>query len=341
MYCLRHLAYENSRAQLRRALDDHRPGHMVFLIGPSGAGKTTMRTSVMQEMFGDPAYWGRGKIPAIEQFALLVNQSYFSSKDFVRELLSELHDPSLEWLLRDSSISAAKLSQIQSQLKITHELWDNLRPLKGTEGEMWSALRRGLIARGCKYVSIDQVTALLKNHRDTSPADHTLHLMALAESCGIMFIMTGVHDAARLWNVHSELRRRVVVVWAPPYSDRRPADKVPFLRVLRSLESKFRFSQRDMLLRMSSDLLAATGGIFGQLFELLIRAERRAQDEGSSRILKRHVEAAYMSDKDLAAMWRDIEAFEEAMCAGDVSQRSSLVRSRWSLPSSDKPDRSS
>ena len=121
MYCLRHLAYENSRAQLRRALDDHRPGHMVFLIGPSGAGKTTMRTSVMQEMFGDPAHWGRGKIPAIEQFAFLVNQSYFSSKDFVRELLSELHDPSLEWLLRDSSIPAAKLSQIQSQLKITHE----------------------------------------------------------------------------------------------------------------------------------------------------------------------------------------------------------------------------
>jgi ABC-type cobalamin/Fe3+-siderophores transport system ATPase subunit len=336
MYCLRHLAYENSRAQLRRALDDHRPGHMVFLIGPSGAGKTTMRTSVMQEMFGDPAHWGRGKIPAIEQFAFLVNQSYFSSKDFVRELLSELHDPSLEWLLRDSSIPAAKLSQIQSQLKITHDFWDDLRPLKGTEGEMWGAFRRSLVARGCKYVSIDQVTALLKNHRDTSPADHTLHLMALAESSGIMFIMTGIHEAARLWNVHSELRRRVIVVWAPPYSDRRPADKVPFLRVLRSLESKFRFSQRDMLLRMSSDLLAATGGIFGQLFELLLRADRCSQNEGSSRILKRHVEAAYLSDKDLAAMWRDVEAFEDVMCAGDVSQRASLVRSRWSLPSSDR-----
>jgi len=339
MYCLQHLAYENSCGKLRRALDEHRPGHMVFLIGPSGAGKTTMRRSVMQEMFGDPAHWGRGKIPAIEQFALLANQSYFSSKDFVRELLSELHDPSLQWLLRDSSIPAAKLSQIRSQLKITHDLWNNLRPIKGTEGELWAAFRRGLVARGCKYVSIDQVTALLKNHRDTSPADHTLHLMALAESCEIMFIMTGVHEAARLWNVHSELRRRVIVVWAPPYSDRRPADKVPFLRVLRSLESKFRFSQRDMLLRMSGDVLAATGGIFGQIFELLIRADHLAQDEGSNRILKRHVEGAYMSDADMTAMWRDVEAFEDTMAAGDVSQRSSLVRARWKLPSISTTDR--
>jgi len=333
MYCLQHLAYENSCNQLRRALDDHRPGHMVFLIGPTGVGKTTMRTSVMQEIFGDPTLWGRGRIPAIEQFALLANQSYFSSKDFVRGLLSELHEPSLEWLFRDSSLPASKLSQIQSQLKTARDQWDTLRPLRGTEGEMWAAFRRGLVARGCKYVSVDQVTALLKNHRDTSPADHTLHLMALAESCGIMFIMTGIHEAARLWNVHSELRRRVVVVWAPPYSDRRAEDRDSFLRVLRSLEAKFQFAQRDMLLRMSGDLLAASGGIFGQLFELLIRSRNRAEDEGSGRILKRHIEGAYMSDADLAAMWRDVEAFEDTMAAGDVSQRSSLVRSRWKLPS--------
>lgn len=49
-----HSSYNEARGRLRAALDEHRPGHMVFLIGPSGVGKTTLRHSVMQEMFGDP-----------------------------------------------------------------------------------------------------------------------------------------------------------------------------------------------------------------------------------------------------------------------------------------------
>ena len=58
MRVIQHPAYEAPRRRLRRALDEQRPGHMVFVIGPSGVGKTTMRRSVMQEMFGNPACWG-------------------------------------------------------------------------------------------------------------------------------------------------------------------------------------------------------------------------------------------------------------------------------------------
>lgn len=333
MRLVQHPGYELPRQRLRRALDEHRPGHMVFIIGPSGVGKTTLRRSVMQEMFGNPAYWGRGRTPVVETFAMLPHGAYFSSRELVRSLLDELHAPRLDWLLHGSNLPAPDKKAIRAELAACAKVWEQLRPKRGTEGEYWGMFQRSLQARGCKYVSLDQVTALLVNHRDTSPADHTLHLMALAESAGVMFIMTGVHNASRLWAVHSELRRRVVTVWVSPYSDKRPEDRIPFLRLLKSLSAKYPLSNANLLTGMAADILAATGGVFAEVIQLLERAKSRASEEGGGRILKRHIEASYYADADLAALWRDIEIFEQTMAAGNVSKRSALTKVRWTAPS--------
>jgi hypothetical protein len=335
MRLVQHPAYETPRLSLRRALDEYRPGHMVFIIGPSGVGKTTMRRSVMQEMFGNPSNWGRGRIPVVETFAMLPHGAYFSSRELAKSLVVELNAPKLDWLLDGSHLENSAKEAIRRELESCARTWEAIRPKRATEGEYWNIVQRSLLARGCKYVSIDQVTALLVNHRDTSPADHTLHLMALAEAAGVMFVMTGVQSATRLWSVHSELRRRVVTIWVPPYSDKRPEDRVPFLRLLKSLEAKYSVSKRDLLVRMATDILAATGGVFAQVVQLLERARQQAFEAGQDRIHKQHIEAAYYSDVDLEAVWRDIHTFEEAMEAGDVSKRSAIAKARWSSPSAD------
>ena len=326
---IQHPGYVGPRKRLREALDEHRPGHMVFLIGPSGVGKTTMRHSVMQEMFGKPAYWGRGRIPAIETFVTLPKNAYFSSRELAKAMLNELHAPTLDWLFRGGNFDPSTEQAIKAELAECASTWNVLRPRQATEGEYWGMIQRSLPVRGCKYVSLDQVTALLVNHRDTSPADHILNLMVLAETTGVMFIMTGVQSASRLWAVHSELRRRVVTVWVPPYSDRRPQDRLPFLRLLTSLSTKYSLSREDLLLGMPSDILAATGGVFAEIVQLLDRAKDRARAEGRSRLSKRDIEASYYPDADLKALTRDIDSFEESMLAGDVSKRSALIQARW------------
>ncbi len=331
MRMIQHSAYELPRKRLLRALENHRPGHMVFVIGPSGVGKTTMRRSVMQEMFGDPGHWGRGRTPAVETFAMLPNSAYFSSRELARSLLDELHAPTLSWLLEGSNLSEQVKISIGNELAECRRVWIDLKPKRATEGEYWGMVQRSILARGCKYIALDQVTALLVNHRDTSPADHTLHLMALAEASGVMFVMTGVQSAARLWEVHSELRRRVVTVWVPPYSDSRPEDWGPFLRVLQSLGLKYNLSKKDLLMRMAHDILAATGGIFAQIVQLLDRAHQVAYEQGRDRITKRDIEDSYYSDSDLEAIWRDVRSFESVMRAGDVSQRAKLARTRWRM----------
>lgn len=326
---IEHFYYLKAQAQLKAALDDFQPGHMVFLVGPSGAGKTTLRRSVMQEMFGNPSNWGRGRIPAIETFAMLPNAAYFSSRELAKTLVEELHVPSLDWLFTGNIIPKSTEEHIRAETAQCALIWDQLRPHAATEGDYWKTFRRSLAARGCKYVSLEQVTALLVNRRNTSPAEHTLHLMSVAEAAGVMFIMTGIHTATRLWAIHSELRRRVITVWMPPYSDKRKGDESHYLRLLKTLSAKYEFSRSDLLCTMANDLLAATGGVFAEIVQLLERATRHARLEGVPRIHKRHIEGAYYNDEDLATLWRDIEAFEQAMEPGNVSKRSALVERRW------------
>lgn len=329
MRVIKHPAYESPKAQLRRELDNHRPGHMVFIIGPSGVGKTTMRRSVLQEMFGSPGSWGQGRTPVVELFATYGKNAYFSSFALVKKLVDELHAPQLKWLLEGGSIPVADSTSIRKELKQCERVWAELRPKRGSEADYWSLFERGLGARGCKYVSIDQVTVLLVNHRNRSPADHTLHLMSLAESSGVMFIMTGVHQASDLWAVHHELRRRVSVVWVPPYGEVRNGDVENFHRLLKSMERRYLVSRSGLLVGMAFDVMYATGGVFGEVCQLLDRAKGRAEADGSARILKRHIEESYLSDRDLGVLWKGIRDFEAAMRPGNVSKGAKGIRERW------------
>jgi ABC-type cobalamin/Fe3+-siderophores transport system ATPase subunit len=329
-----HFAYVAAQRQLTKELDTFRAGHMVFLIGPSGAGKTTLRHSVMQKMVGDPLHWGRGRIPAIETFAMLPHNAFFSSRELAKSFVEELHVPTLDWLFAgNDDIEKATEEQIRANIAECSTVWNQLRPHTATEGDYWKTFRDSLAARSCKYVSLDQVTALLKNRRDTSPTDHIEHLMTLAEVAGVMFIMTGIHTAASLWEIHSELRRRVHLVWMPPYSHKRKIDEPHYLRLLKTLGARYRLSRHDLLYTMADDVMAASGGVFAEIVGLLERAQLRAQEEGEARIKKRHVQASYYNERDLASLWRDIDAFEQIMEPGDVSARAAMVATRWKATS--------
>jgi DNA polymerase III delta prime subunit len=330
MNIIEHFAFLEARKRLKEAFDGFESGHMIFIIGPSGAGKTTLRHAVMREVFGKPLEWGTGRIPIIETFAKLPHNAYFSSRELAKAFIYELQSPNLRWLLKDSDLSRQTVEVIQRDLSDSANVSDLLPLRQMTEGEHWRTLSRTLKMRSCKFLSIDQVTALLKNRRDTSPSDHTEHLMFFAEESEIMFVMTGVHQAALLWDIHSELRRRVTTVWLPPYSPRRKRDQEYFLRLLKNICTSHSFSPRDLPYRMAHDILAATGGVIGEITKLFERARLSARINGQPSIHRKDVESSYYNQRDIDTLWRDVQAFEETMAAGNVAMRASQVASQWS-----------
>lgn len=327
MKLILHPKFIEARKKLIAALDNPRPGHMIFLIGPTGFGKTTLRHSALREVYGDPAYWPMGKVPLIEVFPRLPENSYFTSKGLANSLLDELRMPSLQWI-GDASRGRAVRS-LMEQIQEARDAWPGIGK-RLTEDDLWRTVERMLGARSCGLISIDQVTALLKNRRTKEPADHMLHLMILAERAGITFLMTGVPEAVVLWGIHPELRRRVEVIWTPPYSEKVGGDRVAFAKLLSSMPKRFPMIPAKTLLGIDVELLAATGGLLGGLEGLLRRAQVVAMNEGGAVVTKEHIESAYPSDKDLKAIWWEIHSFERVSTPGTVSLRAEEIRRLWS-----------
>jgi energy-coupling factor transporter ATP-binding protein EcfA2 len=328
---LQHSYFVKQKTKLKQVLERPGQGRFIFLIGPSGVGKTTMRRAVLRQMVGSPAHWGTGRIPVIEVFALLAQNAYFSSRSLAESLVHELFLPDLSWLRDEDDLDNPAYLQITKEVEASRLIWDKFPRRSMPERSSWDLFQRLAPQRSVWLASIDQAAALCTNHRNKDPADHILNLMSVVEKDRINFLFSGVHGAAALWAERPEVRRRSEIIWVAPYSHERKEDREPFLRLLRTLGHQYRFSTPTLLFNMAADLMAASAGIFGVLSKILMDAFQRASAAGHATIRKSDIEDSIFGDKDLKKMWHDVRRFEEAMRSGSTADLAAIVTKKWNL----------
>jgi histone H3/H4 len=326
-----HAQFVGARAELKRALENSQRGRFIFVIGPSGIGKTTVRQAILRAICGNPACWGEGRIPVIEVFALLAQRAYFNSRSLAESLVHELIAPNPRWL-RDNDDPANPLYvTVKGEIDRAHRELLGVPWPKGTERSMWQLFQQLAASRGMWLAAIDQAHALCTNHRNKDPADHILNLMSILDGGDLNFLLSGVHGVADLWAQRPEVRRRSTLIWMRPYSYERREDRDPFLILLRTLGAEYSFSRPALLFEMAAELMAASAGIFGVLSKILADAKECADRAGRYAITKNDITGSYYGERDYEKMWEDVKFFETVMRSANTKARAVMVASTWGL----------
>lgn len=331
-----HKHFVGPRQELKAALQDQERGRFIFVIGPSGVGKTTLRRTILRKMCGNPAEWGGGRIPVIERSALLSKGAHFSSFGLAKSLVWQLFAPDVRWLRDEDNLKDPLYMDVSAMIESSHRQLDGFRMPKGSEDDLWQLFQRFAPSRGVWLTAIDQAHALCTNHINMSPADHILNLLSILEHTDMNILLCGVHGAAELWATRTEVRRRSTVIWMPPYSYERKEDRDPFLTLLRTLGEGYSFSTPNLLFNMAAELMAASAGIFGVLEKILSDAKKLADSAGRRSISKGDITASYYCQKDFDKLWKDVALFQEAMRPANTKIVAARVSSAWGLAGKSK-----
>src|SRR5258708_6890261 len=112
-YTVAHPKLREANDTLSEAIREAIPGSLIFVCGPAGAGKTTLRlrteqriaTEMLKELEADP---GRFAVVGID--AIPPNSGNFNWKDFYTSVLEQLEEPCINYKLKPSARKASNNS---------------------------------------------------------------------------------------------------------------------------------------------------------------------------------------------------------------------------------------
>lgn len=306
---IEHQTYLRGMSDLRTAIQNSLPGNIVWLIAPSGSGKSEIRYSLMRELSGSPTSWLPGHLPAISVRALLTDRLKFNPKDFALRLALSLRRPNLKWLMPRGSIDDPDIVHLQNEVLAASEQW-NLLKLSKSEHELREEFERSAPLRGVKWIFIEEVASFLQIHKNQSSRNYMLGLMQLAEEIGCILVMCGTHLAEDLWVGNQEVLNRSAWVWIHRYDERNPDHLRPFAEMVKSMSGRLRLDGKDLLVNNLDLLLLNGAGIFGSTYQYLKRSENAREADGAPCISIDHLRSASSTGDEQISLWNYARAFD-------------------------------
>jgi hypothetical protein len=275
-FTITHPLLREADATLKQAIQEPAGWSLIFVYGPTGVGKTTLRRrvekhlkeSMMEALRQDP-----GLVPVVSMEAAAPDSSQFSWKDYYRRALIALDEPLID----------RKLSH-QVRTSFQDAFGRALTDPRAIGLEMRMALEGALIHRRPAAFFIDEAQHLAKMKSGRKLQDQLDSIKSLASLTNTVHVLVGTYELLPFRNLSAQLSRRSIDIHFRRYRVERSEDYAAFPNVLFT-------PQRHLPLPRESDLLPHLDycyersiGCVGLVKDWLTRALALAMNQGANAV---------------------------------------------------------
>jgi hypothetical protein len=304
-YTVAHPLLKETYDALMRVIKEPAGSSLIFVYGPSGVGKTTLRLRVehmlMQEAL-PTLEENRGRMPVVGVEAVAPDSRNFSWKDYYTRALVALEEPLIDH-------------------KFNYGVRGIYRDIFGEiiiESKVVSPALRRALENALRYRKPDVFFIDEAQHMAKMASGHRLQdqldcLKSLANMTGTLHGLLGTYELLTFRNLSGQLSRRSVHIHFRRYRADNPEDVQAFKNVLFSFQRQMPVAELPDFVSHWEYCYERTLGCIGILKNWLMRGLRDALEEGAVTVTIKHLEERAWSVTQCKRMLKEIQEGERQL----------------------------
>jgi hypothetical protein len=267
-----------ARDELVDAIEGATPGSSVMVLGPTGVGKTTLRTKVEQLLLQQPPP-DSGQLPFVSVEVPPAHTGRFRWRDYFSRLLAAMNEPLIHAKTRRVCSSApTPVATIVGDTDLCYAAEQALRHRRPSVVFVDEAQHLGRVASGRKL------------------SDQLDVMKAIANRTATVHVLLGTYELLPFRNLSAQLSRRCLDLHFQRYRADSAADRQIFQKVVLTFQKQLPFESQDTDLHAMWEFLYERSiGCVGILKEWLVRASVRSIRHGAMALTREHLESTALS----------------------------------------------
>jgi energy-coupling factor transporter ATP-binding protein EcfA2 len=306
---------------LMNAIRGAESNSLIFVFGPTGVGKTTLRLKTAQLLAAEilnELDRDRTRIPVVGVEAVAPESGSFNWRDHYKRLLRQLDEPLIDYKVGRQAEHAST------------DLVVHFTPTsRSVSTDYRYAVEQAIRYRKPLAVMIDEAQHLGKIASGRRLLDQLDVIKSIANQTKTVHVLFGTYDLLAFRNLNGQLSRRSIDVHFARYHVADSEDRQTFINVVQSFGKELPLEDQSDLVSNWEFLYERSLGCVGVLKEWLMRAVAMALQKGDQRLTRAHLETQALSIAQCEQM--HAETMEGESQLNESSQAVVRLRERLGL----------